>query len=757
MAENNKFHPAVTVNNIKNFIPITLEMDNSKYGAWSELFKIHCKAYNVIDHITPQPTSSSTSTESTINTTNTESATTTESWDRLDVIVLQWIYGTVSIDLMETVMAKDSTALQVWDRLKGIFHDNEQTRAIHLQQRFSNIRLENFTNVSYYCQELKNISDQLNNVGSNLKDKQLVLQLIAGLNDAYHSIGTLLAFTKPLPSFYQARSMLILEETRRQGSNRGNQFCGRHNSGRGRSNSHRNYQRTNFYNSGQTSNVGPNKPFQSGPPPTPWSYNSWNWQNNTWASPPPCPYPTVGWPRPTAGSSQPGILGPRPNASYANSVTSSTPTDIEAAMHSMSLNPLTKIGTLTPAQPHTWRVLQEFPTGTPIMWCNSTGDLYPLDPSKLHQRHSPSVFSVSVQDLWHQRLSHPGVNVLKSLRNKNYVQCNSINKLSLCQSCVFGKHVRLPFYASTSTTFNPFDIIHSDLWTSPVVSTNVHRYYILFLDDLTNFLWTVPLSHKSHVYNVFLTFQTLIKTQFGKQIKAFQCDNGTEYNNTSFHNFCATNGMVFRFSCPYTSSQNGKAERKIRAINNIMRTIMSHASVPQSFWPHALEMATYLLNILPSKLLNNLSPTQLLYQRIPEYQHLKVFGCLCYPLIPSTTIKKLQPRSTPCVFLGYPKNHRGYKCYDISTKKIILSRHVLFNENIFPFSSISNTSTPSYQFLHDNIHPYFLHSTHNNTFVHTNSSTDHPPNSNGPPLSTEPTTSPGPTLETTNASVTLLL
>ncbi|XP_071734250.1 uncharacterized protein [Rutidosis leptorrhynchoides] len=113
-------------------------------------------------------------------------------------------------------MVKDSTALQVWDCLKNIFHDNEQTRVIHLQQQISNVRLVNFPNVSAYCQELENISDQLNNVGKDIKDEHIVLQVIASLNDAYHSIGTLLAFTKPLPSFYQARSMLILEETRRQ-------------------------------------------------------------------------------------------------------------------------------------------------------------------------------------------------------------------------------------------------------------------------------------------------------------------------------------------------------------------------------------------------------------------------------------------------------------------------------------------------------------------------------------------------------------
>ena len=90
---------------------------------------------------------------------------------------------------------------------------------------------------------------------------------------------------------------------------------------------------------------------------------------------------------------------------------------------------------------------------------------------------------------------------------------------------------------------------------------------------------------------------------------------------------------------------------------------------PPSFLHHALQMATYLLNILPPKTLSNMSPTQLLHHCDPFYKHLRVFGCLCYPLFPSPTTKKLQPQSTLCAFLGYHLNYRGYICFDLSDKK----------------------------------------------------------------------------------------
>jgi len=113
-----------------------------------------------------------------------------------------------------------------------------------------------------------------------------------------------------------------------------------------------------------------------------------------------------------------------------------------------------------------------------------------------------------------------------------------------------------------------------------------HRYYILFLDDFTNFLWTFPITNKSKAQtnnSIFLKFRNHIKIQFERYIKCFQCDNGKEFDNSSFHKFCEQTGMSFRFSCPHTSPQNGKTEREIRTINNITRTLLAHASLPPIF------------------------------------------------------------------------------------------------------------------------------------------------------------------------------
>ncbi|KAE9600799.1 hypothetical protein Lalb_Chr13g0290791 [Lupinus albus] len=72
--------------------------------------------------------------------------------------------------------------------------------------------MENFPNVSSYCQRLKSIADQLKNVGAPVFDSRLVLQLVGGLAQPYRGVGTLIRQSNPLPPFYKARSMLTLEE-----------------------------------------------------------------------------------------------------------------------------------------------------------------------------------------------------------------------------------------------------------------------------------------------------------------------------------------------------------------------------------------------------------------------------------------------------------------------------------------------------------------------------------------------------------------
>jgi len=80
-----------------------------------------------------------------------------------------------------------------------------------------------------------------------------------------------------------------------------------------------------------------------------------------------------------------------------------------------------------------------------------------------------------------------------------------------------------------------------------------------------------------------------------------------------------------------------------------------------------------------------MTPYNLLFGVSPSYDELRVFGCLCFPNMIATSPHKLAARSTKCVFIGYPADHRGYRCFELATDRVITSRHVIFDESVYPF------------------------------------------------------------------------
>lgn len=97
---------------------------------------------------------------------------------------------------------------------------------------------------------------------------------------------------------------------------------------------------------------------------------------------------------------------------------------------------------------------------------------------------------------------------------------------------------------------------------------------------------------------------------------------------------------------------------------------------PPSFWVEALHTTTHLLNFLPTKTLQPSTPHFALFGTLPQYDHMRVFGCICYPNLSTTASHMIAPHSTMCVFLGYSAQHKGYQCLDLTSNKVIISRHI---------------------------------------------------------------------------------
>ena len=331
--------------------------------------------------------------------------------------------------------------------------------------------------------------------------------------------------------------------------------------------------------------------------------------------------------------------------------------------------------------------------------------------------------NASQQKLWHKRLAHPSFPVLSRLF-PNF--CKVAHE---CEICHLSKQTRLPFKLSHSRTTKPFELVHSDVWgPASIDSFDGYRFYVTFIDDFSRSTFVYLLKLKSEVFKCFQDFHNLIINQFSSKLETLRSDNGTEFTSKIMRQYLSDHDIIHQTSCVGTPQQNGIAERKNRDLLEKARALMLQSHVPKRFWSQGIQSAAYLINRLPSSVLDYKSPFELLKGRKIDISHLRTFGCTCFVHVQADKRDKLDPRSIKCMFLGYSSTQKGYKCYNPLTRKIFVSRDVVFHEDksfyqcttgdlqgeclteVFPMTVVlptptSTTSTPT----HDEV----IHSGHN--------------------------------------------
>lgn len=203
------------------------------------------------------------------------------------------------------------------------------------------------------------------------------------------------------------------------------------------------------------------------------------------------------------------------------------------------------------------------------------------------------------------------------------------------------------------------------------------------MDDHTRLTWIYLLKTKDAVLTVFPDFLTMIETQFKMMVKAVRSDNAPELRFTELYK---KKGIVAFHSCPETPEQNSVVERKHQHILNVARALMFQSQSPVEFWGECVLTAVFIINRLPSPLLKDRSPLEILTAKKVDYSGLRVFGCLAYCATSPKQRTKFQPRSRSCVFLGYPAGYKGYKVMDLETNQIYISQNVIFHEDVFPYA-----------------------------------------------------------------------
>jgi hypothetical protein len=174
--------------------------------------------------------------------------------------------------------------------------------------------------------------------------------------------------------------------------------------------------------------------------------------------------------------------------------------------------------------------------------------------------------SDDLRKLWHERFGHLNYRSLQQLCNQQMVtglplvSCRD----GVCAGCVLDKHHRDSFEKRASWhTSGPLQLVHSDL-CGPLSSPSFSgcKYFLTFIDDFSRCTWVYFLKLKSEVFDKFLAYKALVEKQSGHQIQRLRTDNGGEYVNNNFTNYCTTQGIQMQHTVPYTPQQNGVAERK---------------------------------------------------------------------------------------------------------------------------------------------------------------------------------------------------
>ena len=335
------------------------------------------------------------------------------------------------------------------------------------------------------------------------------------------------------------------------------------------------------------------------------------------------------------------------------------------------------------------------------------GNLYRINQPKHNQKVMVENVNVTAHDCraptlntWHQRFGHLNYKYVEELiKNKlvHGMDCCHIDGKLECEACVLGKMNRRSFpKKSNGRARKPLEIIHSDVCgPMQINSIGGSRYILSFIDDFSRYAMVYFLKSKSEVIEKFKQYVQLVENSVSKKgiqnlfiwnsVKAMRSDNGGEYSSTEFKEFCAAKGISRQFTNPYSPEQNGVAERFNRTLMESVRSMIFHAKVPLSFWAEAVNTSVYVHNRSPTAALNHQTPYECWFKNKPDVSDLRVFGCVCFYHVPSSQRRKLDPKSSKAIFMGYPTDTKGYKLYDIESRKFKRKevQNVIFHESEF--------------------------------------------------------------------------
>ncbi|CAI7766944.1 unnamed protein product, partial [Closterium sp. NIES-53] len=260
---------------------------------------------------------------------------------------------------------------------------------------------------------------------------------------------------------------------------------------------------------------------------------------------------------------------------------------------------------------------------------------------------------------WHHRLGHPSLPHLRGMHSCLLVSSlpRSLPPLPPspalpCLPCIEGRQHAAPQSSSFPPTTAPLQTLHMVVWGPAHINGQGRERYFLLVE-----------TGKGEVPAVFIPWIRAVHLQLRERfhedlpILRLHSDRGGELSSDLLRNFCRGEGILQLFTLPASPQQNGVGERRIGLVMEVARTFMIHAAAPHIMWPFATG-------------------------KVGDASVFRVWGSRAF--VRDTSADKLSSHAIPCVFLGFPPDAPGWQFYHPTSRHVLPSEDVTFDESV-PF------------------------------------------------------------------------
>ncbi|CAI7888842.1 unnamed protein product [Closterium sp. NIES-53] len=272
--------------------------------------------------------------------------------------------------------------------------------------------------------------------------------------------------------------------------------------------------------------------------------------------------------------------------------------------------------------------------------------------------------------LWHHRLGHPSLPRLRGMHSRLLVSGlpRSLppfppSPAPLCLLCIEGRQRAAPHSSSFPPTSAPLQTLHMDVWGLAHVSgQDRERYFLLVVDDYTRYITVFPLRSKGEVPDVLIPWIRAVRLHLRERFREdlpilrLHSDRGGEFSSDLLRDFCRGEGILLSFMLPASPHQNGVDERRIGLVMEL------------NPWPRVSSPET--------------SPTLRWTGKVGDASVFRVWGSRAF--VRDSFADKLSSRAVPCVFLGFPPDAPGWQFYHPTSRRVLPSQDVTFDESV-PF------------------------------------------------------------------------